>query len=596
MLEALKFTYQICKQSSRKLLFVTLSLETIQALFLALDTFLLKIIVDSIDHKSIFGLTLVGIITFRLVFQVLKIIIERYTNITWAIFKKAQTLHLNRSFVDKIASLDLSQFENPVTIGLINRVLPRIQWQFSNFLGLVYNALYGLVGMIIPLIVFLTVSPLATFFLVVSNLIVLFVNTSQNRAYFNIFKSTDVERRQFGYIMDLLTRRENLPEIKLFQAFDYVKGKLLKTYKKYINKEINLDRHYQRLMIGAEILPALSAFGFLIVASKQLQASEISTGTFVFIFTNMLVFASSLNTFRRHLSVMNGDSRFIQEIKEFFALKSGISFIQLKNRDQNLKIELAQRLKKPKICIENLCFSYPSSMNQVLNKINLTISYGENLAIVGENGAGKTTLIKLLLRIYEPTEGKISINGINLNLIPETMLYQLYSTLFQDFGKFYLTYKENLELASKRSLGQPEMEKYAKLSNAWEFIKDNKRGFDQQLGVEYSNGIDLSGGQWQRLGISRALAKEAPILILDEPTAAIDAKAEAEIFDRLIKHASQKTMLFISHRFSTIKDAERIAVMQKGQIVEIGTHTQLINQNAYYAKLYNLQASRYQRT
>ncbi len=231
----------------------------------------------------------------------------------------------------------------------------------------------------------------------------------------------------------------------------------------------------------------------------------------------------------------------------------------------------------------------------MLKNINLEIPSGQNLALIGENGAGKTTLVKLLLRMYDPSSGRILLNGIDIKEIPEDLLYQNYSTLFQDFEKFYLTIAENLEMAAGRKLTEPEMIKFLKFSNSWEFIKDTKGKLNQQLGPEYKNGIDLSGGQWQRLAIARAYSKGAPILILDEQTSAGDAKSEMEIFDRLNKEMEVNTLIFISHRFSTIKDAQRIIVLDKGRIIEDGTHSQLMKNNGKYAALYTIQAQRYKR-
>lgn len=592
---ATKFTLKVCKETSRKLFNVSVFLQMLLATFIIFDTYFLKLMIDSISRGNFLSFSLVNLLILRLIFQVIKTVIERLTNIVWAVFKNKQVIYLNEAFVDKISQLDLAQFENSTTIGLINRVISRIQWQFSLFVGYLLNVVYALVELIIPFIIFIYISPLASVFLILSNVFVLLINTRMNKAHFNIFKATDERRRQFGYTMNLVTSRENLPEIKLFQAFDFVKKRLIKIHKEFSSKEIKNDRRYQILMMFAETLPSLAAFSFLMLSAQKVGLQEISIGTFVFIFANILTFTSALGTLRRHLAMINQESRFVMDIEDFFKLKPYITFVKLKSSHQNVREDLAKRLQKPTIKVKGLGFRYPNSDKPALANVNLEIHSGQNLAIVGENGAGKTTFIKLLLRIYEPTEGKISVNGININLIPETMLYGLYSTLFQDFGKFYLTIKENLELAANRSLAAGEMEKYTRLSNAWDYIKEFKSNFTQQLGPEYKDGVDLSGGQWQRLGISRALAKNAPILILDEPTSAIDAKAEALIFDHLTVHAKHKTMIFISHRFSTIKDAEKIVVMHKGSIVEEGNHTQLMTQNRYYAKLYNLQASRYQR-
>jgi ATP-binding cassette subfamily B protein len=254
-----------------------------------------------------------------------------------------------------------------------------------------------------------------------------------------------------------------------------------------------------------------------------------------------------------------------------------------------------QKLSKPVIRFENVTFRYPNATCDAVSHINLTIPYSQNVALIGENEAGKTTLIKLLLRVYDPDMGRICINDFDIREIPTPALYSTFSTLFQNFGKLNLTVKENLGLAAKRKLTEEEMVSYLKYANAWKFIEEAKNRLNQQLGPEYENGVDLSGGQWQSLAIARTYAKQSPVVILDEPTSAIDAKSEMEIFDRLNNKMKEETLIFISHRFSTIKDAERIVVLSKRKVVEDGSHAELVKSNGKYAQLYTIQAERFQR-
>lgn len=200
-----------------------------------------------------------------------------------------------------------------------------------------------------------------------------------------------------------------------------------------------------------------------------------------------------------------------------------------------------------------------------------------------------------MLRVYDPTEGNIFLNDINIKEIPEHILFQIYSTLFQTFGRFYLTIQENMQLASGKKLSDEEYIKALKLSNAWNFVDTFPKKLNQQLGPNYTDGVDLSGGQWQQLAIGKALVRKTPVLILDEPTSSVDAKAEMEIFDRLNKETKDRTVIFISHRFSTIKDANRIVVIDKGKIIEDGNHETLMKDKNKYATFYTLQAERYLR-
>jgi ATP-binding cassette subfamily B protein len=252
-------------------------------------------------------------------------------------------------------------------------------------------------------------------------------------------------------------------------------------------------------------------------------------------------------------------------------------------------------LQNPTISIENVSFSYPRSDRVVLDNINLNLEFGTNVALIGPNGAGKSTLVKLLLRIYDPTEGRILINGVNIKELPESVLYSLFSTLFQNFARLHLTIKNNLEIAAGEDLNREEAIKFLKFASIWDHIKDLPNDINQQLGPEYKDGTDFSGGQWQRLAIARAYAKSAPVLILDEPTSAVDVESEIEIFDKLNKQLMDNTLIFISHRFSTIKDAERIIVLKKGKVVEDGNHKELMKDDGLYADLYNLQVQRFLR-
>ncbi|MEK7513612.1 MAG: ABC transporter ATP-binding protein, partial [Patescibacteria group bacterium] len=386
--------------------------------------------------------------------------------------------------------------------------------------------------------------------------------------------------------------RESLVEIKQYQGFPFIKKILLSLYDSFASKQALLFKKSWQYLTLVGILPSIAIFLFLLSIASKLSSQTITPGTFVFLFTNIFIFFGALEQLTNSLGMLITDAPFIHDAIEFYQVKPSITFPKVNHQKE---IELLKKLQKPEITFQDVSFAYPNSQINALNHINLTIPYGQNLALNGKNGAGKTTLVKLLLRIYDPTEGKILINGHNLKTIPESVLFSLYSTLFQNFGKFYLTIKENMDLAAGQSLPDSDYEKALKLSNAWNFIKDFPKGINQQLGANYTDGTDLSGGQWQLLAIARALVRQTPVLILDEPTSSIDAKSETEIFDRLNKETKNKTLIFISHRFSTIKDAQRIIVLDQGKVIEEGNHNSLMKANTKYAKLYRLQAERYER-
>ncbi|MBT6401368.1 ABC transporter ATP-binding protein [candidate division WWE3 bacterium] len=592
MWSAIKFTFKNTWKSTKGLFVVYLLAQVILAVFSLVNTFTFKEIIDTANHsETILGLSLIGIILVRLLYELLKQLIDGGARYTWALLNSKQMIYYNDLFLKKVATLDVSKFENPNSVGLINRSYGRIN-QFTFYLKGIVEIIASLTELSVSIIIFTFASPLIALLIVITNILPIVVRSHFAKSSFRLYTADDETKRRFGYTADLITNRTSLPEIKLNQAFEFVKKRFLTLYSSFTNNQLKLEKKYQLVSIIVEILPITAVFIFSVLIATRLTEGLISTGTFVFLFTNVFVFSGALHKLNQNIGLLQQDGNPLNEVAGFFDIKPNVSF-PLMNKDQYETLK--NRLVSPTITLDRVSFKYPNTEAYVLKNISLQIPCGQNLAVIGENGAGKTTLVKLLLRIYDPTQGTIKINGIDLREIPEKLLFGVYSTLFQDFGKFYLTIRENLELAAGRKLNKEEIINYLKFSNAWEFIKDTKNQVEQQLGPEYTDGIDLSGGQWQRLAIARAYAKDSPILILDEPTSAVDARSEMEIFDRINIKFKNKTLIFISHRFSTIKDAEKIIVMNKGEIIEAGNHTKLMNSKGEYFKLYNTQAGRYKR-
>jgi ATP-binding cassette subfamily B protein len=243
---------------------------------------------------------------------------------------------------------------------------------------------------------------------------------------------------------------------------------------------------------------------------------------------------------------------------------------------------------------ENVSFQYDKNPKPVIDNLSFELSAGQKLALVGENGAGKTTLVKLLVRLYDPTSGIIRLDGIDLKDYNAADLQGQTSVIFQDFIKYQLNAKENIGTGNIGALSELETIKVAaEKSLANTVIEELPDKYDQMIGRRFHNGIDLSGGQWQKIALGRAYMRDAQLLILDEPTAALDARAEHEVFERFAELTKGKTAVLISHRFSTVRMADKILVLEKGRKLEFGTHEELILANGKYAELFNLQARGY---
>ena len=248
------------------------------------------------------------------------------------------------------------------------------------------------------------------------------------------------------------------------------------------------------------------------------------------------------------------------------------------------------------IRFENVSFSYPGSQTPALKNINLHITPGESLAIVGENGSGKTTLIKLLTRLYAPTEGRILVDGLDLQEWDTNAIREKIGVIFQDFARYQLIVGENIGIGDVDNIDDGnQIEEAARKGMADEFVRDLPLDYQTQLGTWFKDGKELSGGQWQKIALSRAFMRsKADILILDEPTAAIDARAEAEIFEHFNDLTDNRISIIISHRFSTVRRADHIIVLEKAEVLEQGSHQQLLEMDGQYATLFNLQAKGYQ--
>jgi ATP-binding cassette subfamily B protein len=246
------------------------------------------------------------------------------------------------------------------------------------------------------------------------------------------------------------------------------------------------------------------------------------------------------------------------------------------------------------LVVKNVTFTYPDSDRIILNSCDFSVTKGEKIAIIGLNGAGKTTLTKLLLRFYFPTQGEVLYNNIPIESLDKYSLYNQIGFLPQDFAKFDITFNEAITLGNIHAdIDEDRIIESAKKAEIHNFIMSHKDGYKTQIGKKYENGVELSGGQWQKLALARLFYRNAPLWILDEPTSAIDAEAEAKIFEQLERLPDTITVIMISHRFSTVRNADRIIVIDKGTVREQGTHEELLKINGEYARLFSLQAEGY---
>lgn len=489
------------------------------------------------------------------------------------ILEKALTLQLanfeDSEFYDKLTQARREASSRP--LSLVTRTF-----------GLVQNAI-SLTSYAVLLFAF---SPWAVVILMGAGLPSFFAEAKFSGDAFRLFRWRSPETRMQMYLETVIAREDGVKEVKLFQ----LGPRLLQRYRDIFNKLFVEDRRLTLRRDGwGFVLGLLSTTAFY-GAYAWIVISTINGAITLGAMTMYLVlFRQGQTAVAASLSAISGmyeDNLYLSNLYDY--LGQAVPARQGEARfGPNPKHGLQ---------FKNVSFSYPGSNGKALNNVSLQIRPGESLALVGENGSGKTTLIKLLTRLYEPTEGYISLDGLDLRHWDVEALRQRIGVIFQDFGRYQFSVGENIGAGDVKYIDDAERwAKAAKTGMAAPFIEDMPDGYDTQLGRWFKGGRELSGGQWQKIALSRAFMRsDADILVLDEPTAAMDAASEAAIFDHFQSESHNKMTILISHRFSTVRAADRIIVIHNGEILEQGNHESLLEMNGQYAHLFKLQARGYQ--
>lgn len=391
-----------------------------------------------------------------------------------------------------------------------------------------------------------------------------------------------VDRRLFGTAATVI-------ELKLGALISYFLGRIERTNGELIKNE----QEYMTSWTWASVLSGLVAYTGIIAAALYFLFATvdgtITIGRLVFLLSMIVMFRSSLGRFFRMLSSNYEHTLFMHDV---FALIDATPRVPVSEHPQALTTRDA-----PTIVFDRVSFAYPGTDTLILKDVSFTITSGEKVALVGINGAGKTTLIKLLCRFYDPTEGRITIDGIDLRELDLASWYARLGILFQDYTSYKaMTLREAIEVGD---ITRPRDDRYLsealRKAEADVFVDAFPHRYEQVLGKNFTKGTEVSGGQWQKLALARVFYRDPQVWVLDEPTSAIDAESEAHIFDRIEQTLVGRTAIIISHRFSTVRNAHRIFVLKDGVIAEQGNHATLMALDGDYARLFSLQAKRYDR-
>ncbi len=582
--------FKMVWQTSKKMTIVNALLRIIKSATPLVILYVGKLIIDEVVKLSHNPGTessayLWKLVVLEFVLAILSDTLSRAITLMDGLLGDLFSNHTSVKIMKHAATLDLDQFEDAIfydklerarqqTLGrtiLLSQVLSQIQDLIT------MGFLAGGLMLFNPWLILLLLVAIVPAFLGESHF--------NDRSY-ALSRQQTPERRELDYVRFLGASDETAKEVKIFDLSDFIINRYQVLSSKFYNDNRRLS--IQRSSWGTffAIMGSAGYYGAYIFIIIKAINGLISIGDLTFLAASFRQMRGLLEGVLTRFTVVSQGAIYLQDFFDFFE-------IQPKIKQSGKALSFPNPIKQG-FTFNNVGFQYVNSDRWANRHLSFTLSPGEKLALVGENGAGKTTLVKLLARLYDPTEGQILLDGIDLKEYNLTELRMHVGVIFQDYLRYQMTFAQNIAVGNIREVDNRNLIiKAAQLSLADVLAEKLPDKYDQMLGKKFADGVELSGGEWQKVALARAYMKDAQLLILDEPTSALDARAEYEVFQRFADLTKGKSAVLISHRFSTVRMADRILVLEKGQLVEIGTHEELIDKKGRYAELFDLQAMGY---
>ena len=581
--------FRIVWKAAPKVVASSLACRVVAALMPVAMLAVTKVIIDSIyqlssAHKALpetfwwlvglqFALASLGTLLARAVDFCDAVLADKYTRyISTEIMRHAASLDLatyeNYSFYDKLDRARVQGTDRLAMIQASGRLVQEVIMTASLAASILFYSPWILLALVVCIVpAFLGETHFA------------FLGYSLN------FRQTPA-KREMEYLRILGGSKESAKELKLFGLAPYLVGRYTRLSDELHRQTVRLQK--RKLLFGAllTLLGTLGYYGTYAYVIYQTVIGALSLGTLTFLAGAIAGASTNIQAVFTTFSGIADQALFLTDLLDFLAIKPKI-------------VSKPGALRAPRPITKgfefnHVSFSYPGNPNPVLKNINFRLNPGERIALVGENGQGKTTIVKLLTRLYDVTEGQILLDGIDLREYDIEDLWREIGVIFQDFMRYEMTASENIAIGRIEELNNSFRIRSAALKSlADDVIHRLPKRYDQILGTRFEGGIDLSGGQWQKIALGRAYLRDAQLLILDEPTASLDACSEHEVFQRFAELTANKMSLLISHRFSTVRMADRILVLDDGKIMEEGSHQELIRNGRRYAEMFELQAANY---
>jgi len=516
---------------------------------------------------------------------VLGSLLSRTIDFMDALLADKYTRHVSIRVMKHAADLDLIAYEDPVFYDRLERA----RVQATDRLGMIQqigSLIQQMVTAISLSIYIIAYSPWLLL-LLVAGVLPAFLGESHFAflGYAKNFRQTPI-RRQLDYLRVLGGSKEAAKELKLFGLKSFLSERFTRLWDQIYEENVDLSR--RRLIAGAllSIVGTVGYYSAYVYVIWRALIGAISIGTLTALTGAIVQVSGNIQQIFSTLSGIADQALFLTDLLAFFEMQPTI-----RSKPNALP---APRPITRGFEFRNVSFSYPGTSRLVLDRLNFQLRPGERVALIGENGQGKTTIVKLITRLYDPTEGQILLDGVDLREYDLEDLYREIGVIFQDFMRYELTARENIAVGKIEQVGDLHLLQNAAFKSlAHEVVEKLPSRYEQMLGRRFEGGVDLSGGEWQKLALARAYLRDAQLLILDEPTASLDARSECEVFQRFSELTAGKMALFISHRFSTVRMADRIVVLENGRIAEEGSHNELASLGGRYAEMFEMQAASY---
>ncbi len=497
-------------------------------------------------------------------------------------------LFANRTSIrlmEHAALLDLEQFEDATFYDKLERARRQTTGR-TMLLSQVFGQAQGVLSMGFLAAGLVVYNPWLLLLLLVAVTPSFIADNYFNQRSYSLSRNWTPQRRELDYLRYVGASDETAKEVKIFGLSGFLIARFRELSEQFFrqNRSLAISRAGWGTVLSG--LGTAGYYGAYVWIVGRAVTGSISLGDLTFLAGAFRQLRGSLEGLLLQFSSLTQEALYLQDLFDFFAIQPNI--------DSPAKPLPIPTPIREGFVFENVGFKYANSEKWALRNLSFSLRVGEKLALVGENGAGKTTLVKLLARLYDPAEGRILLDGRDLREYDLTDLRRNVGVIFQDFVRFKMSAGVNIAVGDiDERTNQPRIEESARRSLADSVISGLSGGYEQVLGRSWAGGVDLSGGQWQKVALGRAYMRDAQVLILDEPTAALDARAEYEVFQRFAELTRGKSAVLISHRFSTVRMADRILVLENGTSLEIGSHEELLELGGRYAELFGLQAAGY---